>query len=445
MMSSTSKFSKQDKEALLQYTKHFCRKAVQIIVQSRLGEKKPTKNRVHSFNTDWFNLSVKDLTQITTMTKAAMGIDTSSIFTLESTPFCIEISLKTPENQSMILETWCLSFNDQLCDPTQKVNYSVYKKMSLVLRSLIIITRSTPTYQLSRRQSPDTYVLLYRMYSGEPIVHHLGEKYATAKVGTIGTPIGSIMLNVAYRTRLTMTPPQNTNTTDTIYIKDDHFKNDMQPVNCNSATHTKTQPIQMQQQAKLDQTNDSSGDYSRNSSIASTPSDTAYYFKLKSAAFAPSSFTSKDIASSESNEAPPPFISLLCNEFAQMGSPKPSSSSTSKQIQQSPPPPNTNQMFKNESYSSLVPVNNRQIQQQQHNQHQHDDFVFIESEKIAFGLSDAANDLSTFFRSCDNPPILDSFSNELYLCDILQDLDQQLLSYEAKVAEFDDLVKSFEN
>jgi autophagy-related protein 13 len=388
-----------------------------------------------------------------------MGIDTSSIFTLESTPFCIEISLKTPENQSMILETWCLSFNDQLCDPTQKVNYSVYKKMSLILRSLIIITRSTPTYQLSRRQSSDTYVLLYRMYSGEPIVHHLGEKYATAKVGTIGTPIGSIMLNVAYRTRLTMTPTQNTNTSDNIYIKDDHFKNDnnnMQPINCNSAvTHTKTQPIQMQQAAnRLDKTNDSSGDYSRNSSIASTPSDTAYYFKLKSAAFAPSSFTSKDIASSESNEAPPPFISLLCNEFAQMGSPKPSSSSSliSKQTQQSPPPPNTNQMFKDESYSSLVPINNRQIQQQQQQQQniqqqqqQQDDFVFIESEKIAFGLSDAANDLSTFFRSCDNPPILDSFNSELYLCDIIHDLDQQLFSYEAKVAEFDDLVKSFEN
>jgi hypothetical protein len=97
--------------------------------------------------------------------------------------------------------------------------------MSLVLRSLTCITRSIPTYQLSRRQNADTYVLLYRMYTGEPIVHHLGENYATAKVGTVGTPIGSLIVNVAYRTRLTMTP-QNSYTNDYsggILIKDDHF------------------------------------------------------------------------------------------------------------------------------------------------------------------------------------------------------------------------------
>jgi hypothetical protein len=45
--------SKQDREALLQYTKHFTRKAVQIIVQSRLGDIKPTKSRVYAFNSDW--------------------------------------------------------------------------------------------------------------------------------------------------------------------------------------------------------------------------------------------------------------------------------------------------------------------------------------------------------------------------------------------------------
>lgn len=118
------------------------------------------------------------------MTKSSLG-NIESLFNVSS-PFCIEISLRTPENQTMILETWCILFNDQLVDPTQKVCYSVYKKMSLVLRSLMCNTRCTPTYQLSRRQSSDTYVLLYRMYTGEPIVHHLGENYATAKVGTVG-------------------------------------------------------------------------------------------------------------------------------------------------------------------------------------------------------------------------------------------------------------------
>ena len=156
------------------------------------------------------------------MTKAALGNE--SIFTLGS-PFCVEISLKTPENQTMILETWCIQFNEQLCDQTQKICYNVYKKMSLVLRSLLCMTRSMPTYQLSRRQSADTYVLLYRIYCDEPIVSHLGEKYATAKSGTIATPIGSLILNVAYRTRLTMTPSNSH--CDAIYIKDDHFREEL--------------------------------------------------------------------------------------------------------------------------------------------------------------------------------------------------------------------------
>ncbi len=70
--------------------------------------------------------------------------------------------------------------------------------------------------------------------------------------------------------------------------------------------------------------------------------------------------------------------------------------------------------------------------------------MFFFKQKIAFGLSDAANDLSSFFRSCENAPILESFNSEPSLSDTLKDLDQQLLSYESKVAEFDDLVKSLE-
>ena len=162
------------------------------------------------------------------MTKLSLG-NVESLFNVGS-PFCIEISLRTPENHTMILETWCILFNDQLVDQSQKVNFSVYKKMSLVLRSLMCITRCTPTYQLSRKQSSDTYVLLYRMYCGEPVVHQLGENYATAKVGTVGTPIGSLIVNVAYRTRLTMTTQSSSHSNDSygsgIQIIPGHFDRD---------------------------------------------------------------------------------------------------------------------------------------------------------------------------------------------------------------------------
>jgi hypothetical protein len=419
------------------------------------------------------------------MTKSTFG-SAETIINLGS-PFCIEISLKTPENQTMILETWCILFNEQLCDSTQVVCYNVYKKMSLVLRSLLCMTRSMPTYQLSRRQSPDTYVLLYRMYLGEPVVHNLGEKYATAKAGTIGTPIGSIIINVAYRTRLTMTP--QTSNFDAIYFDENHFVNAQSSPTSSSNNNSNTnreeynnyssmplsslnenkknssQPITMKpkknnnntiSESPNKQNDDSSEDCSRNSSIASTPSDTMYYFKLKSAAFAPSSLNAtKDLTSTSQINDVPPFISLLCNDMS------PSLTGGNSDNKKTPPHNIDNKKQNMTSDDLSDRKQNRLILQPKQ-----DDFVMIETvcsreifynltkiylnnlflfkQKIAFGLSDASNDLSTFFRSCENAPILESFNSEPSLIDTLKDLDQQLLTYESKVAEFDDLVKSLE-
>jgi autophagy-related protein 13 len=104
--------------------------------------------------------------------------------------------------------------------------------MSIVLRSLLTCTRATPTYQLSRKQSADKYIICYKMYSGEPIVSHLGDHYSKKTIGSILTPIGRFVLNVAYRTRLTMalTPMENGSVSGLtqfgIDIKDDHFSLD---------------------------------------------------------------------------------------------------------------------------------------------------------------------------------------------------------------------------
>lgn len=74
----------------------------------------------------------------------------------------------------MILEVWSLNINTDLSDPTIKATYTIYNRMSILLKSLISITRVTPAYKLSRRQSPDSYSIYYRIYSGEP-QHNLGE------------------------------------------------------------------------------------------------------------------------------------------------------------------------------------------------------------------------------------------------------------------------------
>lgn len=50
---------------------------------------------------------------------------------------------------------------DFRCEKDIKVSYTVYTRLSLLLKSLLAITRVTPAYKLSRKQGHD-YVILYR-------------------------------------------------------------------------------------------------------------------------------------------------------------------------------------------------------------------------------------------------------------------------------------------
>jgi hypothetical protein len=119
-----------------------------------------------------------------------------------------------------------------------------------------------------------------------------------------------------------------------------------------------------------DKQNDSSDEHSmNNSSVASTPSDTTYYLKLKSAVFAPSNASNNLTITSTFNEIPP-FISLLCNEFANLS---PNTNQNERkpdtyQLAKSPPPPTSTIEQNMEPYnkpSEITP--------------QADEYVYIES------------------------------------------------------------------
>jgi autophagy-related protein 13 len=56
----------------------------------------------------------------------------------------------------------------------------------------------------------------------------LGDDYKTAKVGSVPTPVGTININLAYRTKLLITP-QKTMKEVPFEVKDDHFKKDNSP------------------------------------------------------------------------------------------------------------------------------------------------------------------------------------------------------------------------
>uniref|UniRef100_A0A671L604 Autophagy-related protein 13 n=1 Tax=Sinocyclocheilus anshuiensis TaxID=1608454 RepID=A0A671L604_9TELE len=164
-----SDLSPQDKKDLDKFIKFFALKTVQVIVQARLGEKINTCSSSSPTGSDWFNLAIKDIPEVTHEAKKALAGQLPGI----GRSMCVEISLKTSEGDSMELETWCLEMNEK-CDKDIKVSYTVYNRLSLLLKSLLAITRVTPAYKLSRKQGHD-YVILYRIYFGDVQLTGLGE------------------------------------------------------------------------------------------------------------------------------------------------------------------------------------------------------------------------------------------------------------------------------
>ena len=134
---------------------------------------------------------------------------------------CVEMSLRTPESETMVLETWSINMQEA-CDPSARVSYTVYNRMGVLLKSLVCISRATPAYRLSRRQGPETFIICYRLYMGEAQTQNLGEGYQMVRVGAVPTPLGTASLVLHYRTKLLISPQPSSHDL-AINLKDNHF------------------------------------------------------------------------------------------------------------------------------------------------------------------------------------------------------------------------------
>lgn len=174
---------------------------------------------------------------------------------LNRLPLCVEISLRTVDGDKMILEVWSLSCNKQILDKASRVSYSIYNRMGTLLKSLVQVTRSTPAYKLSRKQSTESYKIFYNIYTGPPRTHSLGELrfqwdlpslrscsiliylhlrsnctgegFNEHTIGDLNTSVGQFKMAVAYRTKMTISPTQTGRDT-TLMLKSDHF-NEISP------------------------------------------------------------------------------------------------------------------------------------------------------------------------------------------------------------------------
>uniref|UniRef100_H2YMT0 Autophagy-related protein 13 n=1 Tax=Ciona savignyi TaxID=51511 RepID=H2YMT0_CIOSA len=190
---STLSLSTQDKRDLDKFIKFLCLKSTQVIVQSRLGRKVSTKSVPSPTGAEWFNLAVKDYPEIQKEAKAALNNGNPTF----DNSLVVEISLRTSDADLLVLEVWSLSITNR-CEDV-RIHHTIYNRMSLLLKSLLCVTRLTPAYKLSRNQGSE-YVICYRVYMGQISETGLGEGFRTLRVGSLGTPLGTITMSAAHRT-----------------------------------------------------------------------------------------------------------------------------------------------------------------------------------------------------------------------------------------------------
>ncbi|CAH2103077.1 unnamed protein product [Euphydryas editha] len=236
---ASSNSDMQDRLKLFKFTKILTLKVAQIVVQSRQGKKiahdcsviKPSDEGPPPSPTSlqWFNLSIPDVPEVNTDTTRVLN---GEVIEALSNVLCIEILLHTTDGDEMVLELWTVRMAPGGDAGINSVS-TIYYRMSIMLKSTLSISRITPAYKLSRLQNKDSYKISHKIYGGKPNLDLLGEKHKTIKVSELHTPIGTIHIDVVYRTKMTILPedrkPVEKNvmmTSDGIMIKSDHFPKD---------------------------------------------------------------------------------------------------------------------------------------------------------------------------------------------------------------------------
>ncbi|XP_027437056.1 autophagy-related protein 13 isoform X5 [Zalophus californianus] len=473
----------QDRKDLDKFIKFFALKTVQVIVQARLGEKICTRSSSSPTGSDWFNLAIKDIPEVTHEAKKALAGQLPAV----GRSMCVEISLKTSEGDSMELEIWCLEMNEK-CDKEIKVSYTVYNRLSLLLKSLLAITRVTPAYRLSRKQGHE-YVILYRIYFGEVQLNGLGEGFQTVRVGTVGTPVGTITLSCAYRINLAfMSTRQFERTPPIMGIIIDHFvdrpypsSSPMHPCNYRTAgedtgvtypsvedsqevcttSFSTSPPSQLMVPGKeggvpLAPNQPAHGAQADQERLATyTPSDGAHCATTPS-----SSEDTETVSNSSEGRASPhdvletifvrkvgAFVNKPINQVTLTSLDIPFAMFAPKNLELEDADPMVNPPDSPQTESPLQGSLHSNGSSGGSSGNTHDDFVMIDF-KPAFSKDDILPmDLGTFYREFQNPPQLSSLSIDIGAQSMAEDLDslpEKLAVHEKNVREFDAFVETLQ-
>lgn len=445
-MAAAAKLSAQDCKDLEKYLRHFVYKSAQVIVQSRLGERVSLPSKQFATGVDWFNLTINDDSDVLSEVKriypgSAGGLAGGDIV-------CVETLLRTANGGAVLLENWTVKLVSP-CDSTVRVSFTVYNRIGILLKSLLIATRSVPAYQLSRRCCSKTcgYGIYYRVYIGEPTLD-LGQSFGSQTIGLVATPVGTIHLSVAYRTQLSF--ESNIVTTADLELQDDYFCADKSSVSVGKTTScwhavSKWQQFVDAETQDHDHLSASPPDHNRMVSVPSglnqlvedvhtTRSDNG----PRIAAFASSDRPTPQFFDFDIDSALPFGRLLEQNVPGKIGK-----NSEEKMIDE-----NTKMQSGTESMSL---TNSGSSMPSQARCDAAPDVV-AQTLKTPFasctdasGNKEGEGDLGQFYRECQSAPSLSMFQQPpADVRELLKSITDQLTLFEANAKEFDEFVNSFQ-
>ncbi|XP_076058145.1 autophagy-related 13 isoform X2 [Oratosquilla oratoria] len=470
--------SSEDRRELNRMIKILGQKVVQIIVQSRLGEKAHTASKTPQQGSDWFHLAIHDMPEIQCEIKKHISGQAPDV----GKPLVVEISLRTPENALLVLELWTLSVMEAYDTSPARANQNLYNRMTVLLKSLLAVTRITPAYKFSFRQGVDSYIICYRMFLGEPNYSTLGEKYVQSRIGQVTTPLSTLVLSVCYRTSMTITP-HRIDSNEPIMLKSDHFKPEVSPKHCrrNFEKTSDSGEAQISDESQdavklftVSPQDHPSTPRSRTNSDSSGRSQPQLPERKISAAFADAKTVAQALTETGLDMPEIPFASLLiAKETQQEKKADKGDSQTQTPVKTSQPaitctystattttvvgttaattittgmktgalPKQTSMGEKTMTSSGTSHKSNTSAIFMKE-----EDFVMVDL-KTPFGdQGESGSDLGAFLRECKNAPQLHLFSETAMQQyddqDTLCDLSKQLQSFEESMEEYNELVRS---
>ncbi|XP_055631744.1 autophagy-related protein 13-like [Toxorhynchites rutilus septentrionalis] len=183
-----------DVNTLEPHIKMFAVKTTQVIVQSRMKQKSKTIGSPIPIRNDWFGLRIDDQPEVLAETEKVLQVKKhESVVT--RLPLNVEISLQTPDEDSIVLEVWTLSVQTDNLHP--KPLDVIHRELGVVLKLILTTTRMIPAYRLARKQDEDSYQIYYRIYTGERMAD-FGNEAMRRVVGEVPSQTGTITMSVVY-------------------------------------------------------------------------------------------------------------------------------------------------------------------------------------------------------------------------------------------------------